>query len=67
MLNSETNTPAMERRIKKAALVRFGCEAKPVFEHGQWWVTFGDGSQYSVCDAEPGGFYFEQVTAADEE
>ena len=68
MLKTEQNTPEMARRVLSAACLYFrqrkGVQAD--FEHGQWWVTLRDGSQYSVCDAEGGdavnGFCFEQVT-----
>jgi hypothetical protein len=37
------------------------------FEHGQWWVIDLDtGAQWSVCDATPGPFCFEQVTQGEE-
>lgn len=70
MLNTERNTSAMERRVLAAARARFR-ERKitAVFEHGQWWITRADGSQYSVVDTSghfPCGFDFEQVTAPDE-
>jgi hypothetical protein len=68
MLNTETNTRAMERRILGAARREFGRRKVRAadFEHGQWWVTLADWSQWSVCDAEPGPFCFEQVTEASE-
>jgi hypothetical protein len=67
MLKTETNTPAMERRILRA----FGRRrATAGFEHGQWWVSLPSGAQYSVVDAEGGdardGFSFEQVSRGDE-
>jgi len=73
-LKTETNTPEMGRRVVAAAHKRFACRHIVAdFEHGQWWVTlrtgFGQGSQWSVCDAEGGpavdGFDFEQITEAD--
>ncbi len=71
-LNTEKNTPAMGKRITTAAQVHFkqrkGVQAD--FEHGQWWISLLDGSQYSVVDAEgPGttdGFDFEMVTEPQE-
>lgn len=39
------------------------------FEHGHWWITLDDGSQYDVVDAEGsdtiGGFDFEMVSESD--
>jgi hypothetical protein len=69
MLKTEQDTPSMRRKVERAARVYFrqrkGVQAD--FEHGQWWITLRDGSQYSVCDAEgptvTHGFCFEQVTA----
>jgi hypothetical protein len=71
-LKTETNTPAMERRVLKAArevLGRRGLTAD--FEHGQWWVTHRlSGAQWSVVDAEGGravlGLDFERVTEGEE-
>lgn len=72
MLNTETNTPAMEKRVLKAAhkaLKRHNMTA--FFEHGQWWIEhLPSGAQWAVNDASgpsyPGGFDFEQVTQGDE-
>jgi hypothetical protein len=72
MLKTERNTPAMKRRILKAAhksLKRRNLCAD--FEHGQWWIThLSTGAQWSVVDAEGGpavdGFDFEQVTEGEE-
>jgi len=72
MLNTETNTLAMERRIRATARAKLGTShLRTIFEHGQWWITNSKtGAQYSVVDAEgPGsvdGFDFEEVTAASE-
>lgn len=72
MLKTETNTPAIAKRVASAARkilgIRKGIQVD--FEHGQWWVSvIGghlDGAQYSVVDAEgPGtidGFDLEKVT-----
>ena len=73
LLNTETNTPAMDARILKAAhkaLKRRNLTT--FFEHGQWWIThLPSGAQWSVCDASgpscPDGFDFEQVTQGSEE
>ena len=67
MKNTEQNTPVMGKRITTAAHKHFGSTGNnAVFEHGQWWITRRDGSQYAVIDAEgPGttdGFDFEMVT-----
>lgn len=74
MLNTETNTRTMERRIMRAARARFGRRRLQAdYEHGQWWITdLRSGAQWSVCDSsgpEPttvNGFSFEQVTRGDE-
>jgi hypothetical protein len=71
-LKTETNTPAMEKKVaaafreSKHAVSKYSTD----FEHGQWWVTAMDsGRQWSVVDAEgPGsvhGFDFEVVTEGD--
>jgi len=71
MLKTETNTRTMERRVLRAGRERFGRRSVRAadFEHGQWWVTLRDYSQWSVVDAEGGpaigGFDFEQVTRGD--
>jgi hypothetical protein len=73
LLNTETNTPAMDARILKAAhkaLKRRNLTT--FFEHGQWWVEhLPSGAQWSVCDASgpscPDGFDFEEVTLGSEE
>ena len=53
-----------ESRLKLARHRRVSAD----FEHGQWWITDLDtGSQWSVCDCEPGGFCFEQVSQGDDE
>lgn len=70
-LKTETNTPAMEAQVLKAAraiLRRRNLSA--FFEHGQWWIEHRpSGAQWSVCDAEgpsaPHGFDLEQVTQGD--
>lgn len=66
-LKTEQDTPAMGRRVEKAARDYFRTRsASGNFEHGQWWITLANGAQYSVNDAEGGdsvdGFCFEQVT-----
>lgn len=70
-LMTETNTPAMERRVLRAARWRLGAARslryQADFEHGQWWVTeLGTGAQYSVvdCQTKDGVVYldFEQVS-----
>lgn len=68
-LKTETNTPAMGKRIMRAFNERFvGPESRhhrgpwprlhhysANFEHGQWWVTdLYNGAQWSVVDAEGG-------------
>lgn len=68
MLKTEQNTPQISKKIKAAAVKRFGRRSNPQpwFEHGQWWITFVNGANYSVVDAEGGssidGFDFEQVS-----
>jgi LmbE family N-acetylglucosaminyl deacetylase len=68
-LKTETDTPAMRRRVLRAARELLG-RRKPFvadFEHGQWWISNLDtGAQWSAQDAEGPrtalGFSFEQVT-----
>jgi hypothetical protein len=71
-LNTETPTPAMERRVLREARPRLGMARRlsADFEHGQWWITDLDsGAQWSVVDClGPAGDYFdfERVTEGDE-
>lgn len=75
MLMTETNTPAMEKKVYRAAKERLGLDRRHCsahFEHGQWWLTnIKTGAQWSVCDWQtPGGLKyldFEQVTGGEEE
>jgi hypothetical protein len=74
-LLSEMNTPAIERRVRRAARVRLGLTPAAIqtdYEHGQWWVTvLGTGAQYSVvdCQTAAGVDYldFEQVSRGEGE
>lgn len=71
-LRTEINSPRIERDIREVWIdSREGGEHGAVqldFEHGQWWVTcLACGAQYSVCDAAPGDFCFEQISIGDEE
>ena len=75
-LMTETNTPAMEKRVLRAARWRLGASRnlryQADFEHGQWWVTeLGTGAQYSVVDCETAAgvpyLDFEQVSKGDAE
>ena len=72
MFKTETNTPAMARKVLRAARKSLRTRALSVhFEHGQWWVIkIYTGAAYSVVDAEGGasvdGFDFEQVSAGEE-
>lgn len=70
----EANTPKVERIIRGAFEDSDEAKAhedKPFetdFEHGQWFVTCrACGAQWSVNDAEPGPFDFEEITAGDED
>lgn len=72
-LRSTVNTRTNERDIR-AAFVAIGPEpcngasVETVYEHGQWWIMCcACGAQYSVHDAEPGDFSFEEVTHGDED
>jgi len=72
-LMTETNTPAMHKRVLRAANYKLGHTRKfqADFEHGQWWVTeLGTGAQWSVVDCQTQGgvdyLDFEQVTQGDE-
>lgn len=72
-LKTETNTNAMERRIRSAARTALGHRRLQAdFEHGQWWMTdLRSGAQWSVVDAEGGnsvdGLDFEMVTSPEED
>lgn len=73
-LMTETNTPAMERRVLRAAEYRLGGSRRDYqadFEHGQWWVTrLRTGAQWSVVDCEQDGIAyldFEQVSHGEED
>jgi hypothetical protein len=72
MLQTEQNTPAMEKKVRSAVRQKFHKRhVDTVFEHGQWWVTFPPMEAenveviFSVVDAEPGigdtGLDFEEV------
>lgn len=72
-LKTETNTPAMEARILRAAYTVLAPyqNLSADYEHGQWWITARDtGAQWSVVDAVGGrsvdGFDFEQVSEGDD-
>jgi len=70
-LVSERDTERVRKLVIRAAASEFGRgRAKPVFEHGHWWVLVFDEEQdrdvtYAVVDAEPGildtGLDFERV------
>ena len=68
-LLTETNTPAVDRKVRTAAHTQLHIpptHLRSFFEHGQWWVEDArNGAQWSVCDSEPGSFFFEQVTIGD--
>jgi hypothetical protein len=74
-LMTETNTPAMERKVLRSAatvLQRKRIDLQADFEHGQWWVTHRpSGAQWSVVDCETQDgqpyFGFEQVTRGEED
>jgi len=67
-LMTETNTPAMEKRVLHDARVVLGKRnLQADFEHGQWWVTHvPSGAQWAVNDTNIGLFDFEQVYQGDE-
>lgn len=69
-LKTEDPSDATRRRMMRAARARFGRRAvlRPVFEHGQWWLSVDVGGEeqlYSVVDAVGGrsidGFDFEEL------
>lgn len=74
-LLTETNTPAIERRVLRAAVHTLGGrrrEYQADFEHGQWWITrLASGAQWSVvdCQTAAGVDYlgFERVSQGDED
>lgn len=68
-LLTETNTPAVEKKVRSAAHTRLRIPAKLLlsfFEHGQWWVENAlTGAQWSVADCQKDGvdyLDFEQIT-----
>lgn len=71
----ETNTPAMERRVRRAARFKGLINTRNgsvFFEHGHWWVeNIRTGAQWSVvdCQTADGVDYldFEQVSQGEEE
>lgn len=69
-LLTETNTPAVEKRVRSDARAQLNIPAKhlrTIFEHDQWWVEDArNGAQWSVCDTNIGVFDFEQVTVGEE-
>lgn len=67
-LNSETNTPSMQKKVLTAARLALGVrKLQADFEHGHWWITRpSNGAQYSVNDTLT-GFDFEQVTRGDDD
>lgn len=68
-LQCETNTHAVEQRIRRHFARWSGIHPRNFqtdYEHGQWWVTaLRTGAQWSVCDATPGTFSYEQVSPGD--
>ncbi len=64
-LPTETNTRAMERRIRRA-VSEMGYRGNLVFEHGHWWLMLRDGTIFDVVDAEGptavDGFGLERVS-----
>lgn len=70
MLKTETNTRAVDARVRRAAIQLLRVPAihlDTFFEHGQWWAQDQrTGAQWSACDAEGAdtaeGFCFEQVS-----
>lgn len=76
MLQTETDTRTMERRVLRAFRALRIRGARPhiagYFEHGQWWVVeCSTGGQWSACDATGpdtfDGFSFECVTEPEED
>ncbi len=67
MLNCETNTVEMARRVSGAARKQLKLRRLQTdFEHGQWCVTdLRSGAQWSANDTVY-GFDFEQVTDGNE-
>ena len=71
-LQSTRNSAAVEKRVLIAArrqLIGYRPRSLSAFyEHGQWWIEDRrTGAQWSVHDADPGEFGFEQVTQGDED
>jgi hypothetical protein len=54
-LRTETNTPAMEKRVLTAARKVLGSkrDLRATFEHGRWWLEdFTTEAQWLICDEE---------------
>jgi hypothetical protein len=67
-LPSTVDTPAIERRILRAARQLIGSPRSrftTVYEHGHWWVQNANGDTWDAVDASgPGsfdGFSFERL------
>lgn len=69
MLKTETDTPAMEKRVLRDAYTVLGKRnLRAYFEHGQWWITHTpSGAQWAVNDTLIGLFDFEQVSPGEDE
>jgi hypothetical protein len=70
-LKSSINKPKVSEAVTAAFLAlgtAHGLNAKPVFEHGQWWMNCSKcGAQFSAHDANTStGFGFELVTYGDD-
>lgn len=65
-LRSQRATDKVEAEVKEAADIHFGTDkARPVYEHGHWWVIVDDPEEdreviYDVVDTQQ-GFDFERV------
>ena len=70
MLMTETNTAAIEKKVRSDARAILQIPAKQLrsfFEHDQWWVEDArTGAQWAVNDTNIGVFDFEQVSYGEE-
>ena len=68
-LLTETDTPAIERKVMSLAARRLNQvhhHVTAAFEHGQWWVLCNDcGASWSVVDSEPGPLDLERIDDGD--
>lgn len=67
ILRCERDTPEMGDRVAEAFDEGAHQNAKPVFEHGQWWINCSTcGAQWSAADSNgKPEFVFERISQGD--